>query len=94
MNARKHFIALAIAVAITAAEFAGLSLAVGQAQQTARSMAVPNLGIPVLPEIQVRPTHEEVRAAFAGADIACVSHPDFSMPFYSFASKPAMTNKG
>ncbi|MBS0439011.1 MAG: hypothetical protein JSS33_06350 [Proteobacteria bacterium] len=94
MNARKHFIALAIAIAITTVEFAGLSLMVGEARQTARRIAVPDLGIPVLPEIQVRPTHEEVRAAFAGADLASTTHPDFSVPFYSFASKPVVTNKG
>jgi hypothetical protein len=42
----------------------------------------------------VRPTHEEVRAAFAGTDLASVAHPDYSMPFYSFAAKPAAANKG
>jgi len=42
----------------------------------------------------VRPTHEEVLAAFAGSDLASVAHPDYSMPFYSFAAKPAAANKG
>ncbi|MBS0557163.1 MAG: hypothetical protein JSR27_07095 [Proteobacteria bacterium] len=94
MNASKYLIALAIAVSITGLEFAGLSLLAEDAVQTARRIATPDLGIPVLPEIHVRPTREEVRAAFAGADLASTAHPDDAMPFYSFAAKPAVVNKG
>jgi hypothetical protein len=32
--------------------------------------------------------------AFAGRDLASIAHPDYSMPFYSFATKPVAANKG
>ena len=95
MNARKYLIALAIAISITGLEFAGLSMLASSAGRTARhAFAVPEAAIPMLPVVTVRPTHEEVRAAFAGSDLASVAHPDYSMPFYSFAAKPAAANKG
>lgn len=95
MNARKYLIALAIAISITALEFVGLSVLADSAGRTARqAFVIPQAAIPLLPVISVRPTHEEVRAAFAGTDLASVAHPDYSMPFYSFAAKPAAANKG
>ena len=95
MNARKYLIALAIAISITGLEFVGLSVLADSAGRTARqAFVVPQAAIPMLPVISVRPTHEEVRAAFAGDDLASVAHPDYSMPFYSFATKPVVANKG
>ena len=95
MNARKYLIAFTIAVLITAAEFAGLSLLAGRAgRSTRQAFVIPETAIPVLPTITVRPTHEEVRAALASVDLASAAHPDYSMPFYSFAVKPAAANKG
>ena len=95
MNARKYLLALAIAISITGLEFVGLSVLADSAGRTARqALVVPQAAIPILPVISVRPTHEEVRAAFAGRDLASVAHPDYSMPFYSFATKPVVANKG
>jgi hypothetical protein len=95
MNARKYLIALAIAISITGLEFLGLSALASNAGRSARhAFVVPEAAIPMLPVITVRPTHEEVRAAFAGTDLASVAHPDYSMPFYSFAAKTATANKG
>lgn len=95
MNARKYLIAFTIAVLITAAEFAGLSLLAGSAGRSARqAFVIPETAIPVLPTITVRPTHEEVLAAFEGRDLASAVHPDYAMPFYSFAVKPIAANKG
>ena len=95
MNASKYLIALAIAVSITTLEFVGLSMLADSAGRTARQVFVmPAAAIPVLPTITVRPTHEEVRAAFEGRDLASTAHPDYAMPFYSFAAKPAAANKG
>jgi hypothetical protein len=95
MNARNYLLALAIAISITGLEFVGLSMLADSAGRTARqAFAIPQAAIPMLPTITVRPTHEEVRAAFAGTDLASVAHPDYSMPFYSFAAKPAAANKG
>ena len=95
MNARKYLLALAIAISITGLEFVGLSALAGSAGRSARqAFALPETTIPMLPTITVRPTHEEVRAAFAGSALASVAHPDYSMPFYSFAAKPAAANKG
>ena len=95
MSTSKYLIALAIAISITGLEFVGLSVLADSAGRTARqAFVVPEAAIPMLPVITVRPTHEEVRAAFAGADLASVAHPDYSMPFYSFATKPAAANKG
>ena len=95
MNARKYLLALAIAISITGLEFVGLSVLADSAGRTARqAFVVPQAAIPMLPVISVRPTHEEVRAAFAGDDLASVAHPDYSMPFYSFATKPVVANKG
>jgi hypothetical protein len=95
MNARKYLIALAIAISITGLEFVGLGMLADSAGRTARhAFVMPEVAIPMLPTITVRPTHEEVRAAFAGQDLASTAHPDFAMPFYSFAAKPAATNKG
>lgn len=95
MNARKYLIAFTIAVLITAAEFAGLSLLADSAGRSARqAFVIPETAIPVLPTITVRPTHEEVRAALAGVDVASAARPDYAMPFYSFAVKPVAANKG
>jgi hypothetical protein len=95
MNARKYLIALAIAISITGLEFVGLSVLAGSAGRSARhAFVVPEAAIPMLPVITVRPTHQEVLDAFAGRDLASVAHPDYSMPFYSFAAKPAAANKG
>ena len=95
MSARKYLIALAIAVLITAGEFVGLSVLAASAERTARQAFVePEASIPMLPVITVRPTHEEVRAALADATLVSTAHPDYSMPFYSFAAKPAAANKG
>ncbi|MBS0571180.1 MAG: hypothetical protein JSS28_11260 [Proteobacteria bacterium] len=95
MNARNYLIALVVAVVINAAAFVGMDLVVRSALNSAQhAMVAPNSVIPVLPVITVRPTHEEVRAAFAGQDLASAAHPDFGMPFYSFAAKPTAANKG
>lgn len=95
MSARKYLIALTIAVLITAGEFVGLSVLADGASRTARQAFVePGTVIPMLPVITVRPTHEEVRAAFANATLVSTAHPDYSMPFYSFATKPVAANKG
>ena len=94
MNASKYLIALGLAVLITALEFAGLSLLADNAARSARRVAVPESAIPMLPEISVRPTHEEVRAAFAGSELVSTAHPDYAVPFYSFAVKPTAANKG
>jgi len=95
MNARRYSIALVVALLITAAEFLGLSVLAGNAHQTVRRVvAWPQTGIPVLPTITVRPTHDEVAAALAGLELAGGAHPDHAMPFYSFAAKPAVADKG
>ena len=95
MNARKYLIALAIAISITGLEFVGLSVLAHSAGRLARqASAEPEAAIPMLPVITVRPTHEEVRAAFADATLVSTAHPDYSMPFYSFAVKPVVANKG
>ena len=95
MSAYKYLIALTIAVLITAGEFVGLSVLADSAGRTARhAFVVPPAAIPMLPIITVRPTHEEVRAAFADSDLASIAHPDYAMPFYSFAAKPVVANKG
>lgn len=95
MNASKYLIALTIAVSITALEFIGLSVLADSAGRTARqAFVVPDTAIPTLPVITVRPTHEEVRTALAGRDLASAAHPDYAMPFYSFAVRPAAANKG
>lgn len=95
MSASKYLIALAIAISITGLEFVGLSVLADSAGRTARqAFVVPQTAIPMLPVITVRPTHAEVLAAFAGRDLASVAHPDYSMPFYSFATKPVAANKG
>jgi hypothetical protein len=95
MNARKCLIA-AIAALLTAAELAGLNALVAGATRSApRAVATPDAAIPMLPEISVRPTREDVRAAFAGGhEVASTAHPDYAMPFYSFAVKPTAANKG
>ncbi|HZW52296.1 MAG TPA: hypothetical protein VFF05_10560, partial [Rudaea sp.] len=70
MNARKYLIALAIAISITGLEFVGLSVLADSAGRSARhAFVVPEAAIPMLPVITVQPTHEEVRAAFAGTDL-------------------------
>lgn len=94
MNVRKNLIALAIAATITTAQFTGLALLAGNATQVARRIAAPNAAIPVLPTIQVRPTRADIRAAFADTEVASNAHPDYAMPFYSFAAKPTAANKG
>ena len=95
MNARKYLLALAIAISITGLEFVGLSVLADSAGRTARqAFVVPQAAITMLPVISVRPTHQDVLDAFAGRDLASVAHPDYSMPFYSFATKPVVANKG
>jgi hypothetical protein len=95
MNARKYLIALAIAISITGLEFVGLSVLASNAGHAARhAFVVPQAAIPMLPVISVRPTHQDVLDAFAGRDLASIAHPDYSMPFYSFATKPVAANKG
>ncbi|MGH8040477.1 MAG: hypothetical protein ACREPN_00340 [Rudaea sp.] len=96
MNPRKYLIAAIIAVLLTAAQLAGWNALINHAVRTApRAIANPDAGIPVLPEIQVRPTPEDIRAAFgAGGEVTSSAHPDFAMPFYSFAVKIAAANKG
>ncbi|HST27086.1 MAG TPA: hypothetical protein VLK26_01805 [Rudaea sp.] len=95
MSTSKYLIALAIAISITGLEFVGLSVLASSAGRPARQVfVVPQATLPMLPVITVRPTHQEVLAAFAGRDLASTAHPDYSMPFYSFAAKPAAANKG
>jgi hypothetical protein len=94
MNARTCLITAAAAL-ITAAQLAGLNaLMVAAHRPPQRAMAAADADIPMLPTIRVRPTREEVRAAFAGTDVASNAPPDYVMPFYSFAVKPAAANKG
>jgi hypothetical protein len=80
MNARNYLIAAIIAVLITATELAGVNaLAGSDAHSTHRAIAAPDAAIPVLPIIKVRPTREEIRAAFAGRDLASVTPPDYAI---------------
>jgi hypothetical protein len=95
MYPRNHLIALFVAVLITAVQFVGMSYLAANARQNApRTLARPGAAIPMLPTITVRPTSEEVRAAFAGEELASTTHPDYVMPFYSFATRPTVVNKG
>lgn len=95
MNVRRNLIAAVIAVLLTGIEFTALRALAGNAESGVHRIAVPDTTIPMLPEIKVRPTPEQVHAAFAGAsDMASTTHPDDVMPFYSFAVKPVAATKG
>lgn len=95
MNLRRNLIAAIIAVLLTGLELAAWNGVAGNVTHRVRSIAAPNAAIPVLPEINVRPTPEQMHPVFRGGhDVASATHPDFGMPFYSFAVKPVATTKG
>lgn len=95
MNIRRNLIAAIIAVLLTGLELVAWNGLADKGAHGVRGIAAPDVAIPVLPQIDVRPTPEQVHAAsIGGHDVATVAHPDYAMPFYSFAAKRAAADKG
>lgn len=95
MNVRRNLIAASIAVLLSGLELAAWNGLAENGAHGVRGIAAPDMAIPVLPQIDVRPTPEQVHAVFPGGhDVASATHSEDVMPFYSFAIKPVAATKG